>query len=79
MILLQKKFKQMLKYVDGVQMRDSQLLVRLSDECKAAGDADGQQCRTPWPLSPWLMKNPPQERPATGFWSGYIPEGIDRL
>lgn len=31
MIRLQKKFKQMLKYVDGGQMRDSQLLVRLSD------------------------------------------------
>jgi hypothetical protein len=25
------------------------------------------------------MKSPPQERPATGSWSGYIPEGIDRL
>lgn len=35
MILLQKKFKQMLKYMDGVQMRDSQLLVpqRLVQGC----------------------------------------------
>ena len=21
-----------------------------------------------------MMKNPPRERPAAGFWSGYIPE-----
>jgi hypothetical protein len=39
MILLQEKFKQMLKYADEVQMRDSELLVPLSDECQAARDA----------------------------------------